>query len=328
MRLTAFKPMVYAAVLTGAVIAGQAAAQSVFINEIHYDNTGIDTGEFVEIAGPAGNDLTGWSLVLYNGNGGGPYRTTVLSESIPNQCGGFGTLTVSYPQDGIQNGSPDGLALVDNTGTVIQFLSYEGIFAAVGGPADGMTSADIGVAESSSTAVGQSLQLTGSGSVASDFTWAGPTAESPGACNTGQTFVGDGDQAPRVTSTIPTNGAIGAAVNSNITITFSEEVSVTASWFDITCDSGPIDANIGGGPTTFTLMPTLDLPGGESCTVTVFANQVSDQDTIDPPDNMAADFTFSFSTFPDAVTLISSVQGSGSSVTNEDAVTTIEGIVS
>ena len=38
-----------------------------FINEIHYDNVGTDSGEAIEVAGPAGTDLTGWSLVLYNG---------------------------------------------------------------------------------------------------------------------------------------------------------------------------------------------------------------------------------------------------------------------
>ncbi|MEJ7724882.1 MAG: hypothetical protein WKF64_11300 [Ilumatobacteraceae bacterium] len=43
---------------------------AVFINEIHYDNSGTDTGEAIEIAGPAGLDLAGWSLVLYNGTGG------------------------------------------------------------------------------------------------------------------------------------------------------------------------------------------------------------------------------------------------------------------
>ncbi|NNL70294.1 MAG: hypothetical protein HKO70_10070, partial [Acidimicrobiia bacterium] len=49
--------------LTGAP-AG-AAGPSVFINEIHYDNASTDTGEAVEIAGPAGTDLTDWSVVLY-----------------------------------------------------------------------------------------------------------------------------------------------------------------------------------------------------------------------------------------------------------------------
>ncbi len=50
------------------VMAAPAAAQtSVFINEIHYDNTGTDAGESIEVAGPAGTDLTGWTIVLYNG---------------------------------------------------------------------------------------------------------------------------------------------------------------------------------------------------------------------------------------------------------------------
>ena len=41
---------------------------TVFINEFHYDNIGADTGEFIEIAGTAGTDLTGWSLIRYNGS--------------------------------------------------------------------------------------------------------------------------------------------------------------------------------------------------------------------------------------------------------------------
>ena len=55
------------------------AASSVFISEFHYDNASTDTGEFIEVTGPAGTDLTGWSLVLYNGNGGAVYDTDPLS---------------------------------------------------------------------------------------------------------------------------------------------------------------------------------------------------------------------------------------------------------
>ncbi len=54
-----------------------AGPTSVFVNEIHYDNTGTDEGEAIEIAGPAGTDLNGWSLVLYNGANGAVYGTTV-----------------------------------------------------------------------------------------------------------------------------------------------------------------------------------------------------------------------------------------------------------
>ncbi|MEJ2679808.1 MAG: lamin tail domain-containing protein, partial [Gemmatimonadota bacterium] len=147
------------------------------IAELHYDNSGTDTGEAVEVEGPAGSSVDGWSVVLYNGNGGGSYNTTTLSGTIPASCGARGVVVVNYPSNGIQNGSPDGLALVDAGGSVVEFLSYEGTFAATDGAASGMTSTDIGVSESSSTAVGESLQRDSTGA------WEGPLAQSFGACN-------------------------------------------------------------------------------------------------------------------------------------------------
>ncbi|MGV6845848.1 MAG: T9SS type A sorting domain-containing protein [Lutibacter sp.] len=162
-------------------------SQNVFINEIHYDNASTDTGEGIEIAGPAGTDLSGYSVVFYNGNGGASYATLNLSGIIPNQQNSIGTIW--FDQAGIQNGAPDGFALVDSDGTsVIQFLSYEGSFTAVGGVANGMTSTDIGVSESGTTPVGQSLQLIGTGSVYTDFTWSGPTTATKGLENSGQTL--------------------------------------------------------------------------------------------------------------------------------------------
>jgi hypothetical protein len=161
-------------------------ATPIFINEIHYDNAGGDVGEAVEIAGPAWSDLSGWNIVLYNGNSGGSYKTELLAGVIPDQESGYGT--VSFWIAGIQNGAPDGIALVDDIGTVIQLLSYEGIFTATGGIAAGMTSVDIGVAEPGATPVGHSLQLTGSGSEYEDFTWNLPASSSFGSVNTGQTF--------------------------------------------------------------------------------------------------------------------------------------------
>src|SRR5882672_8473565 len=57
-------------------------AAPVFINEFHYDNDGTDTGEAIEIAGPAGTDLAGWKLVLYNGANGAVYNTLALTGLI------------------------------------------------------------------------------------------------------------------------------------------------------------------------------------------------------------------------------------------------------
>jgi predicted extracellular nuclease len=173
-------------VLAAAIPA--AAQTAVFINEIHYDNDGTDAGEAIEIAGPVGTDLTGWSVVLYNGSNGLQYNTTALFDTIADLCAGFGVIDLTYPVNGIQNGSPDGIALVDAAGTVVQFLSYEGSFTAADGPAAGLTSTDIGVAEVSATPIGDSLQLAGTGLVYEDFSWAVSAPHTFGACNTGQTF--------------------------------------------------------------------------------------------------------------------------------------------
>ena len=147
------------------------------ISEFHYDNTGTDAGEAIEVSGPAGFDLTGYSIVLYNGTGGAIYDTDALPTTIPATCGTRGVVVINYPSNGIQNGSPDGIALVGPSG-VIEFLSYEGTFTAVGGAANGMLSTDIGVAEAGTEPLGQSLARSGATS-----TWAGPASSTFGACN-------------------------------------------------------------------------------------------------------------------------------------------------
>lgn len=189
---------------------------NVFVNEFHYDNDGGDIGEFIEVAGVSGADLTGWTIALYNGNGGGIYGTLTLSGVIPDEGAGFGAL--SFPAAGLQNGAPDGFALVDASGAVVEFLSYEGSFTAVGGPADGMTSTDVGVEEPGSTPTGFSLQRTGSGLLPSDFAWSGPADGSPGALNAGQRFAAAGFDL-QITEIWP-----GNANGSNL----------TSDWFEVT----------------------------------------------------------------------------------------------
>lgn len=157
-----------------------------FVNEVHYDNSGEDIGEAVEVAAPAGTDLAGWTIVAYNGSNGAPYTTVSLTGVVVDQSGGLGT--VSVPITGLQNGAPDGIALVAPGGAVEQLLSYEGSFTAVGGPASGLVSTDIGVAEASSSPVGGSLALTGTGGTYGDFTWATTPTASFGEVNPGQTF--------------------------------------------------------------------------------------------------------------------------------------------
>ncbi|TFI58549.1 hypothetical protein E2493_08985 [Sphingomonas parva] len=165
-----------------------------FINEIHYDNAGTDAGEAIEIAAPSGTNLAGWSIVLYSVSTGATtgtvYNTRALSGIVPDQDDGYGTISFSYPSNGIQNGAQDGLALVNPAGEVVQFLSYEGSFVASNGPAAGLTSTDIGVFEDGGSAIGFSLQLQGAGAVAGDFHWANGQPNTFGAVNTGQNFIG------------------------------------------------------------------------------------------------------------------------------------------
>ncbi|MCB9066343.1 MAG: choice-of-anchor D domain-containing protein [Calditrichae bacterium] len=163
------------------------SATDVFINEIHYDNDGTDIGEGVEIAGPAGTDLSGWQIVLYNGATGASYGTINLSGVIADQDNGFGTL--AFFRAGIQNGDPDGLALVDDLGNVIQFLSYDGEFTATNGPATGLPSTDIIVNEPTTSPVGESLQLGGNGTIYENFSWNPAAAETFGSINNSQSFV-------------------------------------------------------------------------------------------------------------------------------------------
>ena len=133
-------------------VSSPGRATTIFINEIHYDNTGTDTREAIEIAGPAGTNLTGWSIVRYNAANDQVYTTPAanpagsdtLSGTIPDLGGGYGVVTVNYLSNGLQNGSPDGIALIDSASHVVQFLSYEGTFVTVGGPANGLTSINIG----------------------------------------------------------------------------------------------------------------------------------------------------------------------------------------
>lgn len=158
----------------------------IWINEIHYDNNSSDVNEAVELAGAAGVNLSGWQLVAYNGTNGAAYKTVALQGVVPNQSNGFGTLNFAF--SGLQNGSADGVALIDNNNQVRQFLSYEGQLTATDGPANGVTSTDIGVSETSNTQAGFSLQLSGTGNKYSDFNWQAAVTSTAGNKNNNQTF--------------------------------------------------------------------------------------------------------------------------------------------
>ncbi len=181
-------------------------AQNIWLNELHYDNIGADEGEFVEVVleDIPGNELSDYTVTFYNGSNGLEYDSITLDQfTVGTNVDEF--LILYYYKEGIQNGAPDGTA-IDYQGTLIpgQFLSYEGTFTAVDGPANGVTSIDIGVSETSSTQIGESLQLLGDGSSYPDFIWQPPAMETPGNLNNGQTI--GGTPQPTIIVTSPNGG--------------------------------------------------------------------------------------------------------------------------
>ncbi len=144
------------------------------------------------------------------------------------------------------------------------------------------------------------------------------------------------DLAPEVTGTSPANGATHVAVAADVEVQFSEPVSPAADWYTFECDGSPVPATTAGtAPAdTFSLDANGDLPYGAACSVTVLGNKVTDADEDDPPDAMAQDFTFSFTTASQeetcgsAFTSIYTLQGSGETTPLADQSVWTEGVVS
>ena len=189
----------------GALTLASLASAQVRINEIHYDNLGTDAGEAIEVSAPAGTDLTGWSVVLYNGSNGQTYDTDALSGVVAASCGTRGVVVLNYPANGIQNGSPDAIALVNNTGAVVEFLSYEGPLTAANGPANGLTATDIVAFQNGNGPIGETLQRNAAGA------WALANG-SFGICNDDGETPPDPEVASVIVSPTSTSVAVGGTV--------------------------------------------------------------------------------------------------------------------
>ncbi len=113
-----------------------AASAQVMMNEFVYDTQGTDDPAimFVEIFGPAGTSLAGWSLVGINGNGTAVYLTVPLTGTIPDDgyyvVGGASVLnvdqvvTADFQNAGSSSGPQcDGLDLM-NGATLVDHLCY------------------------------------------------------------------------------------------------------------------------------------------------------------------------------------------------------------
>ncbi|HET7092901.1 MAG TPA: Ig-like domain-containing protein, partial [Thermomicrobiales bacterium] len=105
------------------------------------------------------------------------------------------------------------------------------------------------------------------------------------------------DTPPGVSATFPVNDATDVSIASDVVITFTEPVTAASGAFSFACDSAAqaFQAGVSADHTTFTLDPDAALPAGAHCIVSVTASRITDADGV-PPDQMAADYAFSFST--------------------------------
>ena len=254
------------------------AKSQVIISEIDYDNVGTpDNNEKIELFGFNGTNLTGWKLILYNGANGAAYNTLDLTGSIPFLCTGsdglsYGVKVISYTgPDAIQNGSPDGVALVNASGVVVEFLSYEGTFTAVGGPANGMLSTDIapGVADSN-TQEGSMERHAGN-------VWSFVTANTLGACNTGL-ILGSICSAflPPVSGIFATIASAsvcsGGQTSLSLDLTNHTTINATFQWLYKNASTGNVFVNLGIVDASPTKITTVTQPTDYYCIVYCNAN--------------------------------------------------------
>ncbi|MCF8363023.1 MAG: carbohydrate-binding protein [Prolixibacteraceae bacterium] len=163
-------------------------APNAWINEIHYDKVSAGDNEFVEIVIENIEDLNldDFSLYFYDGADGKQYLSgEEFIKGDKDSIYTFYTYNANAGEDWILNENA-GIALV-HEGNVIQFISYDGTFEALDGPAEGMISTDMGVSQKQSPQDGWSLQLVGQGYQYNEFYWIDPPA-SPGSINQQQVF--------------------------------------------------------------------------------------------------------------------------------------------
>ena len=123
----------------------------------------------------------------------------------------------------------------------------------------------------------------------------GEAYNTPGGANV---RVAAAEAAPGVDSTTPADGAPSASPFDDIVVSFTEPVAFTGASFTLDCPAGtPIAFTVSGsGTTTARINPTAVLPAFTACAASVVAANVTDVDASDPPDTMAANFPWGFTT--------------------------------
>ena len=143
------------------IVSGQVTAQLV-ISEFHYNNTGADQNEQVEVFGRAGQNLSGYRLALYD-NDEEQYAIinfpdTIIQQQRLSRGNWFGVVSIPCT---ITENDKGGIALINAAGDVMEFICY-GVgngqrFIADDGLAEGRIADHIGAEENNNTPVGYAL---------------------------------------------------------------------------------------------------------------------------------------------------------------------------
>ena len=284
----------------------QAVSPDIVISQVYGGggNSGATfRNDFIELfnRGASAVDVTGWS-VHYAASAGTSWQKTDLAGTIqPGQyyliqeaAGGGGTVDLPTPNATgtiAMSATAGKVALVNNNALIANGTSCPSAnvvdFVGYGAATNCSEGSPTGNLSNTTAALRIANGATDTDNNSADFVSGAPNPR----------HTPPPDAAPSVSSTLPADNASNVPLDSNITITFSEPVHVMGVWFTLSCSgSGVHSATVTGGPTVFTLDPDTDFVDGDTCTLTVLASQVTDQDNNDPPNDVAMNFTAGFST--------------------------------
>jgi len=106
---------------------------------------------------------------------------------------------------------------------------------------------------------------------------------------------------PSVLDVDTSNNTSSAPRDASITVTFTEDVTVSGAWFNISCVSSGLhnDATTASafGGSSWIIIPNVNFLAGEQCTATVYKNFVFDVDVDDAgpnTDTLPADYSWTF----------------------------------
>lgn len=268
------------------------------------------SNDFVELYNPTSVDfdLTGWSLQYTSATGNGwEFTRQPLGGTIaPGQyyliaLGSGGAVGLPLPAANITSdinisGTSGKLALVSN------FEPLEGNCPI--GDADIQDFVGYGSADCSETtnAVSPSNSATSlfrkdDGATDTDNNSADFVTGTPNPRRTAPIV----EIGPSVFGTDPRNNGSNAPRDASMTIDFTEPVDVTGTWYNIDCvtTGAHNDATVASsfGLKTYVITPNANFLAGEQCTVTLYKDQIHDQDTDDSgtnADTLPADYTWTF----------------------------------